>query len=342
MAEVSIAGPIVDQDFDSDMWQAATSDESGIVNDWDGSAFKLTRPSSGTVAEIGSTTLHSAAKVGGYGIRIPEGLTQSIDIPVSTNPTVGRWDLIVARYNSAWLSDATRGPVHIHRIAGVEGSDELPSWDQRPYDGIEDVPLHAIRRVQGVTLLDSEWRDMRVRTGPHIYVPSTGLLPAASLGSTATKGDVDYTREMVAGSPAWVEKWRAPVRLTGLDATFDVTEFWERQSGCEMERDGNWRSTVLVAKRKDPSFTATSNGDMPTGDVAIMRLHLEDRPVRRMPVAAQIRANATGSTFQAGCYIDTDGWVYLSSTNPNIPIGPDGSFSDTFRCQASYYIPPTA
>lgn len=341
MAEVSLSGPTVDQDFDSDTWQAANADESGIVNDWDGSAFKLTRPSSGTEAQIGSDTLTSVAIVGGYGIRIPEGLSQTIDIPVSTNAVVGRWDLIVARYSDAWLSSTPRGPVRIHRIAGTEGSDELPDWDNRPYDGIEDVPLHAIRRVQGTTLLDSEWRDMRVRIGKSIYVPSTGKLPGASLGSRAAKGDVEWSREMVSGSPAWVEKWRAPERLTGVDATADVTDYWERQSGCEMNRVGNWRSTMLVAKRKDPSFTATSNGDMPSDNVPVMRLHLEDRPPHQIPAAAQIRANATGSSFGAGCHIDPDGWVYLTSTNPNVPIGPDGPFSDTFRCQVTYYIPPS-
>lgn len=339
MAEVSLSGPTVDQDYDSDTWQAANADESGIVNDWDGSAFKLTRPSSGTEAQIGSTTLQSVAIVGGYGIRIPEGLTQTIDIPVSTNPTVGRWDLIVARYSSAWLSDATRGPVHIHRIAGVEGSDELPSWDNRPYDGIEDVPLHAIRRVQGTTLLDSEWRDMRVWTGPHVYVPATGLLPGASLGSTATKDGVDYTREMVSGSPAWVERWRAAVTLSGVAATAGVTDYWQRGDGCLMTRDGKWRDLALVAKRKTPVVTSASNGNFSPDDIRVVQLHSADWPSRSIPVAAQVRANATGSTFYAGARIDTDGWVYLTSTGPGVPLGPDGTFDDTFRCHVAYYIP---
>lgn len=339
MAEVSLSGPIVDQDYDSDTFQAVSADESGIVNDWDGSAFKLTRPSSGTLAEIGSTTLQSVAIVGGYSIRIAEGATQSIDIPVSTNPTVGRWDLIVARYNSAWLSGLPRGPVRIHRIAGVEGSDSLPSWDNRPYDGIEDVPLHAIRRVQGTTLLDSEWRDMRVWSGRPIHVGANGLLPTASLGCWATKGGVTYSREMVSGSPAWVEKWRAPVRLTGTAATADVTDFWERQDGCEMNRVGNWRSAILIGKRKDPSFTSDSHGAFASGDVKVMKLHPEDVPPRTITASAQVRANSTGNTYQAGCKIDTDGWVWLTSTNPNVPIGPDGTFSDTFRCQTTFYIP---
>lgn len=339
MAEVSLSGPVVDQDFDSNTWQAALADESGIVNDWDGSAFRLTRPGSGTVAEIGSTTLASAAKVGGYGIRIPEGTTQSIDIPVSTNAVVGRWDLIVARYSSSWLSSMPRGPVRIHRIAGVEGSDEMPAWDNRPYDGVEDVPLHAIRRVQGVSLAASEWRDLRVRIGPNILVPSTGLLPTAALGSRATRAGVDWVRDLVAGTPTWVERVRPVVQLDGLDATAEVTDFWQRSSFCLMVRDGQRRTTTLIAKRKSPTFTSTSNGGISSGPVQVMRLFNADRPPRAIPIAAQIRANATGNTYMAGGYVDTDGWVYLTSTAPNVPIGPDGSFDDTFRCHVDYYIP---
>lgn len=337
MAEVSLSGPVVDQDFDSDTWQAALADESGIVNDWDGSAFRLTRPGSGTVAEIGSTTLASAAKVGGYGIRIPEGTTQSIDIPVSTNAAVGRWDLIVARYSSSWLSSMPRGPVRIHRIAGVEGSGELPSWDNRPYDGVEDVPLHAIRRVQGVSLAASEWRDLRVRIGPNILVPSTGLLPTAALGSRATRDDVDWVRDLVSGTPTWVERVRPDTTLFGVDASQEAATNWQRNAGCRMVRSGqgHWRSARFVAHRGNDTITANSNGDFT--DVSVLRLHAADRPPEDIPVTALLRSTI-GNIYHAAARITTAGWLVLSSTNPGVTFGPAGP-EDTVEVSATYYVP---
>lgn len=340
MAEVQEAGPLVGYNFEDEVWRGLFGAEPAILGDYDGSAFGITRPPTGDTVEIGSASIDSNLMVGGFLLRIPAGTTQSLEIPASTNAAAGRTDLIVARLAPASYTTPP-GPVRLYRIPGTEGSGDRPSYTDVPSgSGIEHFPLYAINRKQGQALTESIVTSMRIRTGPHVFVdPGVFTFPSMPLGSTATRDGIDWSRELVAGTPTWVEKWREPVRLTGVAATADVTEFWERQDGCEMNRDGKWRSTMLVAKRKSPSFTATSNGDMPSGKVAIMRLHPEDRPPRQITASAQVRANSTGSDFQAGCFFDTDGWVYLTSTNPNIPIGPDGSFSDTFRCQATYYIP---
>jgi len=340
MAEVQESGPLVGQNLTDLAWRALLGDEPAILGDYDGSAFGITRPPTGDTVEIGSTSLDSNLKVGGFLLRIPAGTTQSLLIPASTNASVGRTDLIVARLAPASYTTPP-GPVRLYRIPGTEGSADRPSYTDVPSgSGIEHFPLYAINRKQGQALTESIVTSMKIRTGPHAFVDSgVFTFPSMPLGSTVTRDNIDWSRELVGGAPTWVEKWREVVRLTGLDATADVTAFWERQDGCEMTRDGKWRSTMLVAKRKTPTFTSTDTGRFTEGLVAVMRLHPEDRPPRITPASAQVRANATGNYYQAGCFIDTDGWVYLTSTNPNVPIGPDGSFSDTFRCQTTFYIP---
>lgn len=340
MAEVQEAGPLVGYNFEDEIWRGLFGDEPSIVGDHDGSAFGLTRPPTGDTVEIGSATVDSCLRIGGFLLRIPAGTTQSLLIPASTNPTIGRTDLIVARLAPATYTTPP-GPVRLYRIAGTEGSADRPSYTDVPSgSGIEHFPLFAINRKQGDALTESIATSMRIWSGRHAWVsPGVTTFPSMPLGSTATRDGVDWSRELVSGTPTWVEKWREPVVLTGLDATADVTEFWERQAGCLMVRDSKRRTGTLVAKRKTPSFTSTATGSFTSGDVKVMRLHSEDWPQHRTVAAAQVRANSTGNTYQAGCYIDTDGWVYLTSTNPNIPIGPDGSFDDTFRCQVTFYIP---
>lgn len=340
MAEVQESGPLVGYNVTDIIWRGLLGSEPAILGDHDGSAFGLTRPPTGDTVELGSTTVDSLLKVGGFLLRIPAGTTQSLTIPPSTNAAVGRTDLIVARLAPATYTTPP-GPVRLFRIPGTEGSAARPSYTDVPSgSGIEHFPLYAINRKQGQALTESTATSMRIWAGPHVFV-GTGVstFPSMPIGSTATRGGVDWSRELVSGTPTWVEKWRDVVRLTGVAATDSVTDFWQRQDGCEMFRDGKWRSTTLVAKRKSPSFTSTATGSFGSGDVKVMRLHPEDRPIRQITASAQVRANATGNSYQAGCKIDTDGWVWLTSTNPNVPIGPDGPFSDTFRCHVTYYKP---
>ncbi|MDR7385202.1 hypothetical protein [Promicromonospora iranensis] len=336
MAEVQVSGPKIDLDYTSDEFQIGHADDAGIVNDYDGSAFRLVLPSSGTEALIGSTTQDSVAMVGGYPIFIGEDTFQSVDIPVSSNSAVGRTDLIVCRYSAAWLVGEP-GPVRIHRIGGVEGSGKAPSLVNDAYGGTKDLVLFEINRKQGQqpTLV----ADRRIRVGRHLYVRAAGTLPNAPLGYTATKDGVEWSREIGSdSSPTWVEKSRPPTVLTSTDATQEAGDNWQRQSGCRMERDGSDRDFIGIARRANSDFTSGSNGAL--GGLRIMRLHPADRPSRVVPAAATIRSRF-GQPYHAGVEIDPDGWVYLWSTAPTVHIGPVTGTpgpDDTFRVHAHYTV----
>lgn len=334
MAEVSLSGPIVDQDFTSDQYRDGHADEAGIVNDFDGSAFGLTLPTSGSEALVGSATQDSVAHVAGYPIRIPAGTPQSIDIPVSTNAAVGRTDLIVARYSAAWLSSTPRGPVRIHRVAGTEGSGTGPAPVNNPYGGTKDLVLFAVNRRQGEqpTLV----ADRRIRVGRHLYLRPNGILPNAPLGYTAFRDGFTWERRFGTDSaPDWVEVSRPDVILVGLDATQEVRSGWQRPGGDRMVRSGHWRSAKLVARRSGDAVTATSNGDF--GDLSVVRLHPDDRPDVDTPVKANIRSTI-GNIYPVTAHVDTSGWLVISSTNPGVSFGPSGP-DNTVEAAATWYVP---
>jgi len=334
MAEVQMSGPIIDLDYTDEQFQAGHADDAGIVNDYDGSAFRLVLPNSGNEALIGSTTQDSVAMVGGYPIFIAEDTQQSVDIPTSSNSAVGRTDLIVCRYSSAWLASEP-GPVRIHRIAGVEGSGNAPSLTNNAYGGTKDMVLFEVNRKQGgqPTLV----RDRRVRVGRNLYLRPGAPLPNAPLGYTATREGIVWSREIgTDASPTWVERSRPITTLTSTDATQEAGANWQRQSGCVIVRDADRREGVLIARRANEPLTSGASGNI--NGQRIMRLHPADRPSRVLPMAATVRSRFD-QPYHAGVEIGTDGWVTLWSTAPNVAMGPvtgNSGPDDTIRVLLSY------
>lgn len=336
MAEVQQAGPLIGQNFTDATWRAILGGEPAIVGDTNGSAYNLTLPPASDSVELGSTSIQSTAVVGGFAHIVPAGTTQSLVIPPSTDASVGRTDLISVRLDPTTYT-AAPGPVRLYRIPGTEGSAAAPSYDDGP-PGVEDMPLYAITRKLGEALTQADVTDLRVRTGPHLLTePGVTPFPSLPLGSTATRDGIDWSRELDSGgSPVWVERHRPVERLLGLDATQEAADNWQRQTGCEMVRDGEWRSVNLVARRSGSTVSSTSNGNFNTGDLRVMRLHSTDRPVRDTPVSAILRTATGGNTYGAGAYIDSAGWLVIVSTNPNLSFGPSGPL-DTVRVQTAYY-----
>lgn len=334
MAEVQQAGPLVGQNFTDATWRAILGGEPAIVGDTNGSAYGITLPPASDSVELGSASIQSTAVVGGFAHIIPAGTTQSLEIPGSSNAGAGRTDLIVVRYDAATYTTPP-GPVRLYRVPGTEGSATRPTFDDGP-PGVEDLPLYAITRKLGEALTQASVVDLRVRTGPHLLVePGLTPFPSLPLGSTATRDGIDWSRELDAnGSPAWVERRRPVERLLGpLDATSEPADGWQRQSGCEVVRDGKWRSVNLVARRSGSTVTATGQGNFT--DIRVMRLHTVDRPSQDTPVSAVLKT-VSGGSLAAGAYISTSGWLYLVSSSPDVTIGPSGP-DDTFRIQTAYY-----
>lgn len=334
MAEVQQSGPLVGQNFTDAVWRALFGGEPAIVGDTDGTAYDLTLPPASDSVELGSASIESKAVVGGFGHAIPAGTTQSLEIPASSNPTVGRTDLIVVRLDPTAF-DTEPGPVRLHRLAGTEGSAARPAYDQGP-PGAEDMPLYAITRKQGEALTQADVVDLRVRSGPHLLAKSgVSPFPSMPLGSTATRNGITYRRDLSAtGSPTWVSTIHPLEVLTGLAATASAESGWQRQSSCRLVRHGDYRSLLLVARR---TTTTTSNGSGGLGDAGVVRLHGQDRPPAGTPMAAYVKSTG-GATYMAGVHVSGNyGLVVLNSTLPNITIGPAGP-DDTLRAFASWYV----
>lgn len=333
MAEVQLSGPLTDLNFTDDQWQAIFGSNAGVIGDTDGTAYNITLPPATDTVEIGSATIDSRSVVGGYGHLIPAGTTQSLSIPASTNPTIGRTDLIVARFNAATFTTAP-GPVRLVRIAGTEGSTALPAHNTTLPSPV-DLVLYAITRKQGQGLNQAIVVDRRPRAGWNYLVPPGGSLPqTAPLGARATRDGIVFRRDFDGVTVDWIEESRPIVTLVGAgNTTKGVEAGWQRSNDSRLTRgdvDGLGRDLHLILHRSGARIASAS------GIQKVATVNDEDRP----PVGihrsfeARIRDESGGSHPASG-YIAADGSIYFMWVVSGVFIGPDGP-DDTLTIDATW------
>lgn len=292
----------------------------GIVGDTDGSAFGITLPPSSDIAEIGSPTIQSICIVGGFPLIIPAGLTQSVEVPPATNPTIGRTDIIAARFDTATYT-TNPGPVRLLRFAGTEGSTALPGYDATMPSPMT-WPLWAVTRKQGQSLNQAVVRDLRMRSGWNYAVAPGGILPLnAPLGSRATRDGFIYRRDMDGSSVQWILESEPPTFITNpLLATMDVSDGWSRMATTSLERDGRWRIGTFTVRRTGNDIVSNSRGGL--GDITMLQLHPTDRPIPGTVLKAYAQSTSNGSV-QAGVHVSGQ-WITLDSLPPNTTISNPG------------------
>lgn len=303
------SGPLPGEKFTQGRWSEIFGANAGIVGDTNGSAFGLTLPPASDVAEVGSPSIESVVIVGGFPLIIPAGLTQSVPIPASTNASVGRTDLIVARFDAALFTTAP-GPVRLFRHAGTEGSASSTAYDSAMPSPIM-LPLWAITRKQGQSLNQATVRDLRTWSGENFLVASGGLLPqAAPLGSRATRDGAVYHRDLVGSSVDWVQEWSPPnapgttVFDTGW-VLMDVLPGWEHMPS----RNARVRRVGTQVGFK--GAVRPASGDPATGTHVPVRVPsgLGCWPTTFPRWSSMTFANGTTSRIQVG----TDGYITFAN-----------------------------
>jgi len=202
---VQESGPLAGYDWTDDMYRARFGDEPSILADVDGTAYAITRPTSGNDVLLGSPTQDSVCTLGGFAHRIPAGQTEPVNVPEATNRDVGRTDLIVAHLDMGAYTSPP-GPIRLARIPGVDGSEARPALAEGT-TGVEHLPLWAITRRQGEAINQATVVDLRRRSGPHLLVPRGESLPTnAPLGTRARRGRGEYVRELngTPSAPTWL------------------------------------------------------------------------------------------------------------------------------------------
>lgn len=318
MADVQQSGPLVGENLTDEAWRAIFGAETGITNDWNGTAFNLTTPPSGDDVEIGSATADSTLVVGGFMLRIPQGTTQSLEIPQSSNAGNGRTDLIVARLDADSFSEEP-GPVRLHRIAGVEGSATRPS-PSTGTTGVLDLPLYAITRKQGESLPQATVTDMRTRLTHHHLVPQGAPLPpAASLGDRATRDGVTYRCDRVGSAVDWVRETPIVSHRTGGQVT-EGSAFpgWITGAACSLDSDGFWVKVHIEVEKNGSLIVADSTGAIP-GHTDIVTVRPEWTPPVVVSMSGYVE-NDGGNRRDAGARILTNGRVVFTSTQPGAGV----------------------
>lgn len=194
------SAPLVGVNISDLDWRDLGLGESGVVADFDGSAYELSLPSSGDIVSVGSATQRSVAHVANFVHRIPDGETEPVTIPAPIGSA--RTDIIVLRYDPTFVGDP--GPVRLAVVTGTSAG--IPAYDESP-PGLEDLALWAITRQPGEALNLATKKQLFHRLAPTLDLPVGANLPISSpLGTTVRQGSVTYRR--VIGSslvPAWVQ-----------------------------------------------------------------------------------------------------------------------------------------
>lgn len=305
--DAQISGPLPLEKFTTARW-AQIFPNAGIVGDIDGSAFGITLPPSSDVAEIGSPTIESICVVGGLPLIIPAGLTQSMTIPASTNASVGRTDIIAARFDTATFT-TDPGPLRLHRHAGTEGSASLPGYDYAMPSPMS-FPLWAVTRKQGQSLNQATVRDLRMRSGWHYAVASGGILPqSAPLGSTATRDGITYRRDFVGAALDWVQEW-SPTNAEGATVydtgwiNLAMATGWKASSGQipQVRRIG---PMVFIRGRVETESGNNVQGSHTPCYIPASTLNNTCRPSRTHDYVQQV--NVTGGSYRI--WVATDGTI---------------------------------
>lgn len=317
MAEVQLSGPLTDLNFTDDQWQAIFGSNAGVIGDTDGTAYNLTLPPATDTVEIGSATIDSRSVVGGYEHLIPAGTTQSLDIPASTNPTIGRTDLIVARFNSATFTTEP-GPVRLVRIGGTEGSAALPSHNTTLPSPV-DLVLYAITRKQGQGLNQAIVVDRRPRSAWNYLIPPGGSLPqTAPLGATATRDGIRFRRDFDGATVDWIQETIPRVVLTGTGVATDGDD-WDVLSASRLSREGVRRWANIIVNLAGAPVNPDPTVD---GERRVARVAAADRPAASVALSG-FAENTAGIKRAAAGRIDDDGWVvwHWASTTNRFPTG---------------------
>jgi hypothetical protein len=193
-------GTTAERQFTDVLWRDLFGDEPGVVGDLDGTAYKVTLPTDSDVAQVGSATQRSVARLAAFAHVIPQGETEPITVPAAVGSA--RTDIIALRYDPAFTG--LPGPVRLALISGT--SSGIPAYDASPA-GVEDLPLWAVTRTPGQALSQATVQRLFPRLAPALDMPTGAPLPLSSpLGTILWQGGTRYRREMVSGSPAWVRE----------------------------------------------------------------------------------------------------------------------------------------
>lgn len=317
--DAQLSGPLPGSKFTQGMWSTHFGADNGIKGDFDGSAFGITLPPEGTNAEIGSPTVDSIIKVGGFPLHIPAGLTQSIEIPPSTNASAGRTDLVVARYDTAGFTTAP-GPVRLDVVSGTEGSTSAPGYDFT-LPTPTSMALWAVTRKLGQSLNQATVRDMRQWSGENYLVAASGELPrAAPLGSRATRDGTVYRRQMVGSAAAWVVELQPRTTLTHLAFTSNTFEGWTRQLEMRLVVgiDGDSLWVHIEVDKAGAQVTADSEGAIGSF-TNLVTLNSAWKPPVSVSASGYVLSDG-GQRRDAGGRINTDGLVTFTSTQPGAQI----------------------
>jgi hypothetical protein len=315
------SGPITGENFTDQTWRDMFGAEPAIVGDVNGTAYRLTLPTSTNDVQLGSPSQDSLAVDGGKVHKIPAGETASLTIPTSSNASVGRTDLIVLRFDPALSGDSPLGPVRLYRIAGTEGSATQPNYDGGP-PGVEDLPLYAITRKSGQALNQAAVKDLRVRTGPNLlYQAGVTFAAATPLGTRATRDGVVWRRDLDGGSPAWVRESPWPLAtITNGGIISSEQGYSAAHTTVKITRGGvDGRDRYLFVQQA--AWASHGLWSSETGDITNQRtfrlINPADWPEFSVEVPFRYTRNADGAQSFGHGILGSDGYFTMTNLMPN-------------------------
>lgn len=212
MPEISgprVTGTDVERQMDDLLWRDMFGAEAGVVADLDGTAYKLTLPSSSEIVTVGSTSQPSLCVVGGFRHRISAGDTQTVTMTAMGG--TARTDVISAKLDLTGFTGAP-GPVRLVSTAGTTTA--VPTLDDSA-PGVEHLPLWAITRQPGQSLAQATVKRLFPRVSLSLSQAIGAPLPTSSpLDTLVSQGGLLYRRIL---DPSLVPVWALEGALSGAE-----------------------------------------------------------------------------------------------------------------------------
>jgi hypothetical protein len=220
-------GTPVQRQFTDVLWGDLFGDGPGIVQDFDGSAYKLSLSSTSDTATVGSDTEDSISRVGGFNHTIPKSQPETLTIPPATGAT--QTAILGVKYDPA----STGSPCSLVMYPSPGTPDGVPLRNSQP-DGVVVLPLWSVTRQPAQVLSAATVTDLRRWTSSTVYpttLPSEAPLGTVALLSTQRT----RVRQMGSAGPAWVDPTPTAVKGFAI-ATQDRNQV--------VQSDGTWEQGV--------------------------------------------------------------------------------------------------
>lgn len=219
-------GSLLQRQFTPPQYLSINGDRTGVVQDFDGTAYAVTALPGTDTVQVGSSSQDSVSVVAGHGHRVPVGQPEVLTIPAATSGVTTH--VVAVRYDPA--RTVLPGPCYLVVFPAATGTGGFMPDPSAFGAGVVHLPLWTITRQPNQPIEQAVVRSVRSWLTTEVTLDATSEAPArVPIGGVLRQGKTIRQRVIASGVPAWIDP--SPEQLSPLfvdgtisaNATFNNT-----------------------------------------------------------------------------------------------------------------------